>query len=73
MDSKSGFFSNGESRGHNANQANAVEINLQKINNIYTSPFFLINSQNHCKSEIESVYRIWENFDSIENALTLNA
>ena len=47
------------------------EINLKKINNIYTSPFFLINSQ---KNEIitdESVYKIWENFDNIDNILTL--
>ena len=50
-----------------------MEINLKKVNNIYTSPFFLIDySQNHKKSkQNESVYRIWEQFDS-NNVPTLN-
>lgn len=64
FDAKSSYHSNGD-----VNQGGSAEINLQKINNIYTSPFFLINSNR--QNDVESVYQIWEQFDSIENVLTL--
>jgi hypothetical protein len=47
------------------------EINLRKINNIYTSPFFLINYERDEIDKNESIYKIWENFDKIDNALNL--
>ena len=47
------------------------EINLRKINNIYTSPFFLINSEKNEVDKNESIYQIWENFDKIGTALNL--
>jgi len=56
-----------ESRGN----AGMGEINLRKINNIYTSPFFLINAEKSKPDNNESIYKIWENFDKIDNALNL--
>lgn len=41
FDGRSSIFSNYENRSHPA----IGEVNLGKINNIYTSPFFLINSE----------------------------
>lgn len=65
FDGKSSIFS------HGGSNPNLGEINLKKINNIYTSPFFLINSsKNEQHLENENVYKIWENFDKINNALT---
>jgi hypothetical protein len=53
FDGKSSIFSNGvKSRGNN----NMGEINLQKINNIYTSPFFLINTEKNETDKNNSVY-----------------
>lgn len=68
FDGKSSIFSNGvDSRGC----GNMGEINLRKINNIYTSPFFLINSEKNETDKNKSIYKIWENFDKIDNALNL--
>lgn len=47
-DAKSSYFSN-------------EEIDLKKINNIYTSHCFLMKNNN------ESVHQIWEKFDKLEN------
>jgi hypothetical protein len=47
-DAKSSYFSN-------------EEIDLKKINNIYTSHCFLMKNNN------ESVHAIWEKFDRLEN------
>jgi len=46
------------------------EFNLQKINNIYTSPFFLINASCREKTDTrESIQKIWDDFDYLEGTL----
>jgi len=67
-DCKSSIFSN---NGSGRNFVAGTEINLKKINNIYTSPFFLINSEKNEQMNTESVKKIWQNFDSIDNLLAL--
>lgn len=60
-----GTTHNGNYHGHHN-----TEINLQKINNIYTSPFFLINAQCREKADTkESIQKIWEDFDYLEDTL----
>ena len=47
IDGKSSIFSQGES---------SEQVHLKKINNIYTSPFFLMDTQT---DKNNSVYQIW--------------
>lgn len=59
----------GAGTGTNSYKQNA-EINLQKINNIYTSPFFLINAQCRERTDTkESIQKIWDDFDYLEGTL----
>lgn len=67
FDGKSSIFSNYDNRS----VPGVGEINLGKVNNIYTSPFFLINSEKTQNAKMESIYKIWENFDSIEKSLNM--